>query len=95
MTTETLTFNFDAITPRMMMDFRSETGTSIMDLATEEGVVDMSSVSPEVMAGIVWLALRMSGRPDATWDEALDTPFASLEFDEDEVASDLDPTPAD
>lgn len=90
MSTEILTFNVDAITPRMMVDFKKVTGESLMELV-EAGLPDLTKVSEEVLAGFIWLALRMSGKPDATWDEALDTPFTALGAEE---ASPVDPPPA-
>lgn len=74
---EVLTFNVDAVTPRMLVDFKRETGVSLMSLVEENGL-KMDALSEECIAGVIWLALRMGGRPEATWDEALDTPFTAL-----------------
>lgn len=86
-----LTFDFDAVTPRMLVDFKSKTGTDLMALADGDEF-DLTNQTPEVLAGFIWLALRTSGRPDTTWDEALDTPFAALSFAEPE--GEPDPTSA-
>lgn len=86
-----LSFDFDQVTPRMLLDFKKQTGTALMSLVDDKGDLNMADLSEEQIAGFVWLALRMSGTPDATWDEALDTPFTSLSFEEDEA----DPTSAD
>lgn len=85
--TDKLTFDFDAVTPRMLVDFKKQTGTSLMSLVEDDGL-DLSSLDEELIAGFIWLALRMSGQPDATWDQALDTPFTALEF-----AEDVEPDP--
>lgn len=90
MTTETISFDPNAITPRMMVDFKRETGHSLMGLV-EQGF-DLTGLPEEVLAGVIWIAMRMSGRPDATFDEALDTPIASLGFDAED--DDADPTSA-
>lgn len=74
---ETLNFDMDAVTPRMLVDFKAKTGVSLMSFAAEGGL-DMGSMTEECIAGVIWLALRMGGKPDTTWDEALDTPFTSL-----------------
>lgn len=87
-----LTFDFDSVTPRMLLDFKRETGESLFSLV-EGGGVDLSALTEEAIAGFVWLALRMSGRPDATYDDALDTPFTSLNF-ADAGDAELDPTSA-
>lgn len=78
----TLTFDFDAVTPRMLVDFKVATGVSLLSLVPDDGAFSLASVPEEAIAGIVWLALRMSGRPDATFDEALDTPFAALSLED-------------
>lgn len=70
-----LTFDMDAVTPRMMVDFQEATGRNLMELAGTE--LDPSE-DPKVLAGVIWIAMRMSGNPDATFDEALDTPFTTL-----------------
>lgn len=98
--TDKLTFDFDAVTPRMLVDFKAKTGTSLMSLVngdeddadSEPGEIefDLSKMDEELIAGFIWLALRMSGKPDATWDEALDTPFTSLDF----VDEDGEPDPS-
>lgn len=89
---DSLTFDFDAVTPRMMVEFKKKTGTSLMSLANAKGEMDLAKVSEEVIAGVVWLALRMSGHPDATYDEALDTPLSRLDLSGEGEAP--DPTPA-
>lgn len=80
--TDSLTFDLDAVTPRMLVEFKQHTGENLMALMDEKGGMNFSALSGEILAGVVWLALRMSGRPDATFDEALDTPLASLDFGE-------------
>lgn len=88
-----LTFDIDSITPRMMVDFKRETGRSVMDLI-EKGL-DLQTLDELCLAGVIWLALRMSGRPDATFDEALDTPFSVLDAVDASGGDDAaDPTPA-
>lgn len=87
-----LTFDFDAVTPRMMVEFREHVGTSLLSLVGADGTVDMATMPDEALAGMIWLAMRMNGNPDATFDEALDTPFSALSFDDDEVEP--DPTSA-
>jgi len=82
---DTLDFDFDAVTPRMLLDFKEKTGVPLFSVVDEKGEVDFTNLSEEIVAGFMWLALRMSGHPDATWDEALDTPLARLgEIGEDE-----------
>lgn len=87
-----LQFDFDQITTRMLIDFKEKTGTSLMSLIDDAGEIDMANMSEEMIAGCIWLALRMSDNPDATWDDALDMPFTALQFvgEEDET----DPTNA-
>lgn len=75
---DTLDFDFDQVTPRMLLDFKEKTGVPLFSVVDEKGDVNFSSMSEELVAGFVWLALRMSGHPDATWDDALDTPLARL-----------------
>lgn len=83
-------FDFDKVTPRMLVDFKEKTGTSLMALtAGGKQELDLASMDETTVAAFIWIALRMSGRPDATWDEALDTPFSELDLDVDE-----DPTNA-
>lgn len=89
---DALTFDFDAVTPRMMIDFKDKTGVPLMSVVGDDGTVDMSVMSEELVAGMVWLALRMSGRPEATWDDALDTPFSALS--QPAEGAEPDPTPA-
>lgn len=79
---DAMTFDFDAVTPRMLVEFKRETGVELMSLVGEGGL-NMAAMPSEAIAGVVWLALRMSGKPDATFDEALDIPFSSLTFAED------------
>lgn len=85
-----ITLDFDKITTRMLLDFKEKTGTSLMSMIDGAGEIDITSMSEETIAGCIWLALRASGSPDATWDEALDMPFTSLQFAEGEQ----DPTNA-
>ncbi len=87
-----LTFDFDAVTPRMMIEFRDKTGVSLLSLVGDDGKVDMAAMPDEALAGMIWLAMRMSGRSDATFDDALDTPFSAIEFADDGAG--VDPTPA-
>lgn len=89
--TDKLTFDFDAVTPRMLIDFKDRAGVSLYALLSDDGTMNLAAMSEEATAGMVWLALRMSGRPDATWDDALDTPFSSLSFAE---GGEPDPTNA-
>lgn len=88
---DALTFDFDAVTPRMLIDFKDKTGTDLMSLADGDAF-DLAEQTPEVLAGFIWLALRTSGNPETTWDEALDTPFTALQFADPEDAP--DPTSA-
>lgn len=93
---ETLKFDFDAVTPRMLVDFKRETGIELMALVVG-GSLDIATMPAEATAGLVWLAMRMSGNPDATYEEALDTPFTALEMDTEpdpETDPETDPTPA-
>lgn len=90
---DTLTFDFDQVTPRMLIDFKAKTGTSLLGLLDDDGDLALTDVPEEAMAGLIWLALRMSGNPETTWDEALDTPFQSLQFAD--ADGDVDPTSAD
>lgn len=85
-----LNFDFDAVTTRMLVDFKRETGVSLMSLV-KDGQFDLENIPEEALAGMIWLAMRMDGHPDATFDEALDIPFSRLEFSEEEEP---DPTPA-
>lgn len=87
-----LEFDFDQITTRMLIDFKEKTGTSLMALIDEAGEIDLSNLEEEMIAGCIWLALRMSGQPDATWDQALDMPFTSLQFVQED--DEQDPTTA-
>lgn len=77
---EALSFDFDALTPRMLVDFKNKAAVDLLALLDDEGGFDLTGLAPEALAGFVWLAMRMSGRPDATWDDALDTPFSQLDF---------------
>lgn len=86
-----LSFDFDAVTTRMLVDFKRETGVSLMSLVGDKGEIDLENVPEEALAGFIWLAMRMDGHPDATFDEALDVPFSRLEFSEETEA---DPTSA-
>lgn len=86
-----ITFDFDKVTPRMLLDFKAHTGKSLLALVGD-GDIDITEMDEEVIVGFIWLSLRMSDRPDATWDEALDTPFTSLSFAGDEEPP--DPTSA-
>jgi hypothetical protein len=89
---DSLTFDFDQVTPRMLIDFKAKTGVSLMGLMNEDGDLSVADLPEEAMAGLIWLSLRMSGAPDTTWDEALDTPFTRLEFAD--ADGDVDPTSA-
>lgn len=73
-----MVFNFDQVTPRMLVDFKNATGVSLLSMMGEDGSLNLGEASEECIAGIVWLSLRMSGHPDATFDDALDTPFVSI-----------------
>lgn len=83
-------FDLDLVTPRMLVDFKDKTGQNLLPLF-RDGEFQIADLEPEALTGLIWIALRMSGQPDATWDQALDTPFQSLEFAED---GDEDPTKA-
>lgn len=88
-----ITLDFDQITSRMLIDFKAKTGTSLMAMVDDAGEVDLKALAQqgeEMVAGMVWLALRTSGQPDATWDDALDVPFSQLQF----AGDDEDPTSA-
>ena len=87
-----LTFDFDQVTTRMLVDFKDKTGTSLMALVDDDGEVDLTSLSEELIAGFIWLSMRMSGQPEATWDDALDVPIANVDFSDGE--DDEDPTNA-
>lgn len=89
-----LQFDIDSVTPRMLVDFHEKTGTDLMKLFSGESfnTADLDALQ---LAGLVWLALRMNGQPQATWDDALDTPITSLGFgDAPAEAVPPDPTPA-
>lgn len=82
----TVAFDFDAVTTRMLIDFKRETGASLLELVDEEtGALNLDGVAEEVVGGVIWLGLRMSGRPDATYDEALDIPVTALDFTEEDA----------
>lgn len=85
-----LTFNVDALTPRMLLEFKEKTGQNLMVLMDQD--VDLNTAEPEIVAGFIWCAMRMGPNPDATWDDALDTPLASLDFGGE--APEPDPTQA-
>lgn len=88
MTTQ-LSFDLDSVTPRMLVDFKAKTGANLLTLFDGDGI-DLTKAEPEVLAGVIWLALRMSN-PAATWEEALDSPFSVLDLDGTEAAP-PDPT---
>lgn len=69
-----LAFNLDGCTPRMLLDFREKAGVSLMSFVDAEGGLDLSSLTEEAIAGVVWLALRMKD-PATTYEQALDVPF--------------------
>jgi hypothetical protein len=73
-----LDFDFDALTPRLLIDFKEKTGKGLMSLVDDDGNVPLGDMDELLVAGFIWIALRMNGNPDATWDQALDTPLASL-----------------
>lgn len=75
---EPLPFDLDAVTPRMLIDFKRETGVSLMSLVDGELELDIKTVPEEAIAGIVWLALRMGDDPDVSFEAALDTPFTRV-----------------
>lgn len=78
METPPIPFDLDAVTPRMLIDFREATGVSLMALVDEELELDLKAIPEEAIGGVVWLALRMGGQPEATYEEALDTPFTRI-----------------
>lgn len=84
-------FDLDKVTPRMLVDFKDKTGTNLLGLFRDGSEFAIADMDPETLTGLIWVALRMSSAPDATWDDALDTPFQDLEFAED---GDDDPTSA-
>lgn len=88
---DAVTFDLDAVTPRMLIDFKRVTGVSLLELEWGEDGIDLTALGEEVIAGVVWLALRMSGRAEATYDDALDTPFTILTS---AIPDEVDPTPA-
>lgn len=69
-----LAFDMDGVTPRMLIDFREATGTSLMSFVSEDGELDLSAVTEEALAGVVWLQLRMTDA-EVTYEQALDVPF--------------------
>lgn len=85
-----LTFDMDAVTPRMLVDFKAKTGQNLLAVVGED--VNLEEADPEVITGFIWLALRMGPKPDASWDDALDTPFTALNLDGEGEAP--DPTTA-
>jgi hypothetical protein len=87
-----LELDFDRVTPRMLIEFKERTGVALMSLAGEDGQFDLESLSGELVAGIIWISLRTGARPEATWEDALDTPLVSL-MATSEVAAE-DPTSA-
>lgn len=89
-------FNIDAVTSRMLIDFKRVTGTNLFDVVGDGATpVNFEDLEPELVSGFVWLAMRMSGHPDATYDEALDYPIASLSKLEQSEADEVeDPTSA-
>lgn len=90
---DALNFDFDAVTPRMLVDFKEKTGADLLTVfdGAAEGQMDLSKLDSLVLAGIIWVAMRMSGYPEATWDEALDTPLSRLDLSGGEAE---DPTSA-
>lgn len=83
-----LTFDFDKVTPRMLDDFERESGSSLFSFMDGDDI-DLTKLSGKALAGVIWLALRTSGQPDATFDQAMDTPVTSIQ-----MADEPDPTNA-
>lgn len=81
-----LTFDFDSLTGRMLEDFERKTGVSLLAMAGDKNELDLSSMPMTAISGIIWLALKMSGYPDATYDDARDIPLAKLSFVEEPPA---------
>jgi hypothetical protein len=80
--TASVGFDLGQVTGRMLIDFRVATGMSLMSFVdADEGELDISSLTEEALVGVIWLGLRMSGRPDATFDDALDIPFDALDLE--------------
>lgn len=89
---DALTFDVDKVTPRMLVDFKAKTGVNLLGLFDQQKPEDLLNGDPEVIAGLIWIAKRMGGEPDATWEDALDTPFSSLDLSGSDAAA--DPTTA-
>jgi len=86
-----VTFDVDKLTPRLLGEFAEQTGVELMSLVDKAGEIDMQRLGSKELAGCIWLAMRTSGRDDATFEQALDTPLSALTFSDDEEP---DPTPA-
>lgn len=83
-------FDFDKVTSRMLDDFERETGTSLFEFMVADGL-DVSKLSGKSLAGVIWLAMRTSGQPDATFEDAMDTPVVLFDV---HGGAEVDPTPA-
>lgn len=82
--TDAVKFDLDQVTPRMLIEFKEHTGESLLSMVDGlDDEIDLTDVSEEVIAGFIWLGMRMSGNPDATFNDALDTPFTALDFTDD------------
>jgi hypothetical protein len=77
---DVLTFDVNQVTPRMLVDFKEKTGVNLLSLFDGKEPADLMTGDPEVIAGLIWIAKRMGGDPDATWEDALDTPFSTLDL---------------
>lgn len=83
--TKVLTFDMDAVTPRMLVDFKAHTGHNLFDVIKDDEPIDLERMDPILVAGFIYIALRMGGNPDATFDEALDMPLTKLTLPTEEV----------
>lgn len=90
--TDKYTFDDEGLTGEMLEDFEEITGTSFFSFADPtSGEIDMSNFSGKAMSALMWLAMRMSGLPDATFDEARKEPLGKLALGEE---AEVDPTDA-
>lgn len=92
------TLKLEMVTGRMLKEFADHTGESLLTLGEQwgksDGEIDISSLDVDVLVGLIWLAMKMSGSPDATWEDALDESIVNLVFDVDAGGGqeDQDPT---
>ena len=86
------TFDPDALTGELMEDFAEHVGAELFSFMGENGELDRRNLTGKAMSGVMWVAMRMSGRDDVTWEEARRTPFAELA---DAEKAEPDPTNGD